>query len=236
MSEEREGSAQHGVGRAAARSRANGCRKLKYMSEVEIRFERESLSGVIAVGSYLYDTAKRFGIDVECERRGESDLCAMQILQGRELFSDLTKAEIEQLPAERRKNGERLACQAKIEKPGEVTVMTKEKKVEEKAPTDEKKDEFRKEFEALPLEKKIASLLRFEAIALGETISFVVNSPFKIFEKAVDVMAEFGIKLEKEANEAKRPDEHQQDDPASANGTKTKEPKKKPAGKKNPGN
>ena len=67
------------------------------MNEVEIRFERENLSGVIAAGSYLYDAAKRFGIGVECERAGESDLCAMQILQGRELLSDITKAEIEQL-------------------------------------------------------------------------------------------------------------------------------------------
>jgi ferredoxin len=206
------------------------------MDEVEIKFERENLNGVIATGSYLYDAAKRFGIDVECERRGESDSCAVQILLGQELLSDPTKAEIEQLPAERRKNGERLACQAKIEKPGEVTVMTKEKKVDEKAATDEKKDEFRKEFEALPLEKKIASLLRFEAIAFGETISFVFNSPFKIFEKAVDVMAEFGIKLENDAKEAKRPEEHHQDEAASGNGTKTKEQKKRSTGKKGPGN
>lgn len=206
------------------------------MNEVEIRFERENLNGVIAAGSYLYDAAKRFGIGVECERRGESDSCAMQILLGQELLSEPTKAEIEQLSAERRKNGERLACQAKIEKPGEVTVMTKEKKAEEKAATEEQKDEFRKEFEALPLEKKIASLLRFEAIALGETISFVVNSPLKVFEKAVDVIAEFGIKLENDAKEAKRPDEHHQEAPASENGTKTNEQKKKSPGKKGPGN
>jgi len=60
----------------------------------------------------------------------------------------------------------------------------------------------------LPLEKKISSLLQLEAIALGETVSFVINSPFKVFEKAMDVMAEFGFKLEKEAKEATRPKEH----------------------------
>jgi ferredoxin len=205
------------------------------MDEVEIRFERENLNGVIAAGSYLYDAAKRLGVDVECERTGESDLCAMRILQGSELLSDLTKAEIEQLSANRRKNGERLACQAKIEKSGEIIVMTTEKKVKEKVPTEEQKDEFRKEFEAMPLEKKIASLLRFEAIALGETISFVVNSPLKIFEKAVDVMAEFGIKLEKDAKEATRPDEHNAGEPAAGNGTETKQQTKKTTKKKNPG-
>jgi ferredoxin len=198
------------------------------MNEVEIKFERENLSGVIAPGSYLYDAAKRFGVDVECERRGESDACAMQILLGRELLSDLTKAEIEQLSAQRRKNGERLACQAKIEKPGELTVMTKEKKAEETPKSEEKKDKFREEFDALPLEKKIANLLRMEGAVLGETISYVINSPFKVFEKAVDVMAEFGINLENKAKEAKRPEEHHAAEPAAENGAKQKK-------KKNPG-
>jgi ferredoxin len=204
------------------------------MDEVEIRFERENLSGVIAAGSYLYDTAKRFGIGVECERKGESDLCAMQILRGRELLSDVTKAEIEQLSAERRRNGERLACQAKIEKSGEVTVMTTEKKPEDKEKTEERKNPFRAEFEELPLEKKIASLLELEAIALGETISFVIKSPLKIFEKATDLMAEFGINLERKAKDAKRPEEHCQTEPANGTETKSTQEKKKTNRKKKP--
>ena len=178
------------------------------MEEVDIKFEREDLSGIVAAGTYLYDAARRFGIEVECERTGETDACAMQILLGRELLSDVTKAETEQLSAERRKNGERLACQAKIEKSGEVTIMTKEKVQEEKEPAEEKRESYRKEFEELPLEKKIASLLELEAIAFGETVSFVLNSPYMIFEKAMDVMAEFGLKFEKQAKEATRPEEH----------------------------
>lgn len=200
------------------------------MEEVDIKFERENLSGIVPAGTYLYDAARRFGIEVECERTGETDACAMQILQGRELLSDLTKAETEQLSAERRKNGERLACQAKIEKSGEVTIMTKEKVQEEKEPTEEKKAEYKKEFEELPLEKKIASLIELEAIALGETVSFIFNSPFMIFEKAMDVMAEFGLKFEKEAKEATRPGEHKPEESATGNGTEnteTKQEKKK---------
>lgn len=203
------------------------------MDEVEIRFERENLSGVIAAGSYLYDTAKRFGIGVECERKGESDSCAMRILQGRELLSPVTKAETEQLSAERRKNGERLACQAKIEKPGEVTVMTTEKKPEDKEKTEERKNPFRAEFEELPLEKKIASLLELEAIALGETISFVIKSPLKIFEKATDLMAEFGINLDRKAKDAKRPEEHNQAEPANGTETQSTQENKKTNRKKN---
>jgi ferredoxin len=191
----------------------------KKMEEVDIKFEREDLSGIVAPGTYLYDAARRFGIEIECERTGATDACAMQILLGRELLSDLTKAEIEQLSDERRKNGERLACQAKIEKSGEVTIMTKEKVQEEKETAEEKKESFRKEFEELPLEKKIASLLELEAIAFGETISFVLNSPYMVFGKVMDVMAEFGLKFEKEAKEATRPEEHKSAETSEANGT-----------------
>ena len=197
------------------------------MEEVDIKFERENLSGVVAAGTYLFDAARRFGIEVECERTGESDLCAMQVLQGRELLSDLTKAEIEQLSDERRKNGERLACQAKIEKSGEVTIMTNEKPQEEKPVEEVKQESYKKEFEQLPLEKKIAALVELEAIALGETVSYVLNSPFMIFEKAMDVMAEFGLKFEKEAKDATRPEEHKTEETAGENGAEDKEEKKK---------
>lgn len=209
------------------------------MEEVDIKFERENISGLAAAGSYLYDAAKRFGVDVECERTGESDACAMQILQGRELLSEITKAEIEQLSETRRKNGERLACQAKIEKSGEVTVMTKEKVKEEKEPTEAKREEYRKEFEELPLEKKIASLVELEAIALGETLSYVINSPYKAVEKVMDVLAEFGLKFEKEAKQATRPPEHKTEESANGDGAENaelKEEKKKSSGKKNPNN
>jgi ferredoxin len=176
--------------------------------ETDIKFERENRDGLIAVGTYLFDAARRLGVEVECERTGESDLCAMQIKGGREFLSDLTKAETQQLSEERIRNGERLACQAKIVKSGEVVIMTKEKVKEEKPKEEEKREQYRKDFEELPLEKKIASLVELEAIALGETITFVINSPFKIFEKAMELMAEFGLKLEKDAKEATRPAEH----------------------------
>jgi hypothetical protein len=77
----------------------------------------------------------------------------------------------------------------------------------------------------LPLEKKVANLMELEVITLSETLSFVINSPFKIFEKAMDVMAEFGLKLDQEAKKAKRPAEH-----GEAAETEEK-PKKKRGGK-----
>ena len=73
----------------------------------------------------------------------------------------------------------------------------------------------------MPLEKQIASLVQLETIALGETVSFIINSPFKIGEKIMDVMAEFGMKKEEREKEAVRPDEHK----PGKNGAADKKPK-----------
>ena len=175
--------------------------------EAELKFEREELHGVIAVGTYLFDGARRMGVEVECERMGESDSCAMKVTAGGEFLSEVTKAEIKQLSEERRKAGERLACQAKIERVGEVKIMTTKKKEEEKPDYEVKKEAYRKEFEELPLEKKIASLVELEAIALGDTFSFIINSPYKLVGKFMDVLAEFGLKMDEEAKKQTRPKE-----------------------------
>lgn len=178
------------------------------MSEIEVTFERENSSGVVAVGTYLYDAARRMGIEVECERRGETDECQMRVKEGAEFLSEITQAEIEQLSAKQRKSGERLACQVKFEKSGEVVIMTNKKKEEEKPAAEVVVENYRKEFEELPLEKKVASLLQLEAITLNETASFVMNSPQMIFGKFMDVLAEFGLKMEDDAKKATRPNEH----------------------------
>lgn len=205
------------------------------MNEAELRFEREGRSGIAVVGSYLIDAARRVGIEVEdeCGRLGLCDTCAMTIIQGGDLLSAPTKAEMELLSDERRNSGERLSCQAKIEKAGEIVIMTKEKKKEEKPSAEEKSENYRKEFEEMPLERKIAELVRLEAIALGDTFSFILNSPSKVFSKVMDVMAEFGLKLDEEAKNAKTPEEHKPnagaEEKAETNGKKTA---KKPSAKK----
>ena len=105
------------------------------------------------------------------------------------------------------KKGERLACQTKLEKNGEIVILTAEKKKAEKT-EEEKSEEYREKFAALPLEKKIAELVRFEAIALGETFNFILNSPSQIVGKVMDVLAEFGLKMDAEAKDAITPEEH----------------------------
>lgn len=184
------------------------------MEEVELKFEREKVSGIVPLGTYLFDAARRLGIEVECERRGESDACAMRVKEGAEFLSEVTEREKEHLTSKRRKNGERLACQVKLEQAGEIVIMTNQKKVEDKPKEEVQTEEYRKQFEELPLEKKIASLLELEGITLSETVSFVVNSPSHIVGKIMDVLAEFGLKLEEADKKAKRPKEHKTADDA----------------------
>jgi hypothetical protein len=132
----------------------------------------------------------------------------VRISRGSELLSAPTKTEIENLSDERRAGGERFADHAKIERAGEVTIMTTKKQEPEKPEYEAKREAFRKEFEELPLEKKVASLVELESIALSETFSFVINSPYKIVGKLMDVLAEFGLKMEADAKNQARPAEH----------------------------
>lgn len=199
------------------------------MSEVVINFKSEEREGIVAAGTYLVDAAKRLGIDIECnclDEEVETKVsCAMKISAGKRLLSEPTKVELELLSDTARKNGERLACQTKIEKAGDVTVMSVKKKAEKEEETkgeeEVHKEEFKKQFEDLPLEKKISNLLELEAIALNETFSFVLSSPYTAAEKVMDVLAGFGLKMEKEDQKAKRPDEHIDKDEEKTDGKKS---------------
>ena len=175
------------------------------MNDAEVRFEREKAEGLVAVGSYLSDAAKRFGVkfEAECVPAAGEHFCQVQIVEGAEFLSEKTATEKDA----NLDKGWRIACHAKIEKAGEIVVMTKKKT----APVEEDKDQaedYRKRFEDLPLEKKMAELVRLESIALSETLNFVVNSPYKIADKVMDFLAEFGFKMDSEKKESAKPEEH----------------------------
>lgn len=181
---------------------------------IEIKFEVENQperSGVVAEGTYLWDAAKRLGVHLkaECEGRGTCDTCAVTILKGRELLSTPTSPEMQHLTDERRANGERLACQTRIERNGELTVMVKKQEVEEEETKsgDEPRD-FRKDFQELPFEKKFATLVQLEAVALSETLNYVSHLPSYVVGKVMDVLGAFGKQMEEQKREEKRPDEH----------------------------
>ncbi|MCY7346146.1 MAG: hypothetical protein LH614_07970 [Pyrinomonadaceae bacterium] len=189
------------------------------MKEAEIKFERENLEGIMPIGTYLADAAGRMGVGLYRELFGKAEFAVVKITKGGELLSAPTKTEIKHLSAEKRESGERLAEQAKIEKSGEIVIMTTKQPEEVKPDYEMKREAYRKEFEDLPLEKKIASLVELESIALSETFSFVINSPSKIVGKLIDLLAEFGFKIEDEAKKQARPAEHQPDEEPSVKET-----------------
>ena len=178
------------------------------MKEVELKFEREDLAGLVAVGTYLSDAARQFGIELPDEQFGERNYAVVKIIKGGELLSALTKSETELLSDDRRAQNERFAEQVKVEKSGELIVMSAEKKVEEKATEEATREKYRKDFEELPLQGKISALLELESIALSETLNFIVNSPSKLVSMAMDVLAVMGLKLEDDARKQSRPAEH----------------------------
>jgi ferredoxin len=179
------------------------------MNDAEVRFEREDAEGLVALGSYLSDAAKRFGVkfENECVPSANEHFCEIEIREGSSLLSTPTNSETEFIKTAGLSENWRLACHTKIERPGEIVVMTKEKK----ASAEEEKDqyeEYRKRFEDLPLDKKMSELIRLEAVALSETLNYVANSPYTLVDKIMDVMAGFGFKLEKEKKESAKPEEH----------------------------
>ncbi len=177
------------------------------MREAEIRFEREGVEGVVPVGTFLVDAIKRLGVVNfdPCDQAKGIHNCNVEVSTGIDLLSDLTATETEHFASNGRRTNERLACQTKIERPGEIIIMTQEAKTA--VPKEPVKDKFQAEFEALPLDQKISKLFKMEAVTIGETINYVMNSPMEVFSKIGDVMADFGRKVEEEAKKATRPAE-----------------------------
>lgn len=181
------------------------------IAEANLILKREEREGIVPVGTYLSDAAARMGVrpELKCVPPESLHFCRVSVLEGAEHLSPRTEHETEHLTADSGKPDDRLGCQTKIAAAGEIVIMTseeKEKSPEEKA--EEAAKAYTKEFAELPLEKKFEQLVQLEAMALGETVSFVFNAPYLLFGKAMDVMADFGLRKEAEGKKAARPAEH----------------------------
>ena len=176
---------------------------------VEIKFEPDGHSGLIAEGTYLWDAAKRLGVRLpaECQGRGECDTCAVSVVQGMDLLSSLTDAERERLSPERLAAGERLACQTKVERGGEL-VLRIVPATERAVTSDETVKDLRKEFGELPLGRKITTLVEFEAATMYQTLNAIIEVPFMLGGKVMDLMAWRGRTLNERDRAARRPLEH----------------------------
>src|SRR5215211_6509228 len=187
---------------------------------VEIKFEPDGHGGLVAEGTYLWDAAKRLGVRLpaECQGRGECDTCAVSVEQGMELLSSLTDAERERLSPERLAAGERLACQTKVERGGELVLRVVP--ATERAPTsDETVKDLRKEFNDLPLGRKLSTLVEFEAATMFQTLSAIIDVPFMLGGKVMDLMAWRRRALNERDRAARRPVEHTRQ--PEAGGTET---------------
>lgn len=176
---------------------------------IDIKFEPDGRSGLIAEGTYLWDAAKRLGLRLpaECGGRGECDTCAVLVEEGATLLSSLTEGERERLSPERLAAGERLACQVKAEHGGEVVLRPVP--VTERAETSEEAaKDMRKEFRELPLKSKLSTLVELEAVTLFQTLNALLEVPYMVGGKVMDLMAGRGRSLSESQRAARRPEEH----------------------------
>lgn len=179
---------------------------------VEWKDEGESRTGIVAEGTYLWDAAKRLGLrpPAECDGRGECDTCAVVVEEGATLLSSLTSAERERLSPERLAAGERLACQTKIERGGDLVIRMLPAAAERAETVEEAVKDFREEFRRMPLSKKFATLVEFEAVTAYQTLDRIASLPFAVFEKGLDLLAGRGRKLAERERRERRPAEHRE--------------------------
>ncbi|MBV9925833.1 MAG: (2Fe-2S)-binding protein [Acidobacteria bacterium] len=183
---------------------------------VEWKTEGGGHTGLVADGTCLLDAARRHGVKLpaECDGRGECDTCAVVVESGADLLSAVTEAERERLGDERLSAGERLACQAKAEREGDL-VLSPVPRAERAETTEETARDFKGEFKRLPLRQKIATLAGLEADVAYETLVRAIDLPFDIVGKGLDLLAGRGRRLSRGERERRRPEATPQPTPAS---------------------
>jgi ferredoxin len=172
-------------------------------------------TGLVADGTFLLDAARRHGITLptECGGRGECDTCAVIVESGAALLSAPTEAERLRLGAERLAAGERLACQAKAERAGDLALRPVPA-VERAETTEETARDFKEEFKRLPLRKKLSTLAGLEAEMAYETLVRAVDIPFELFGKGLDLLAGRGRRLSQSERPRRQPTTPQPPPPA----------------------
>lgn len=155
---------------------------------VSITFEPSGINGVVAEGTYLIDAARRMGapLGAGCTAgKGECPACVVSVKAGANLLSPPSVAEEKQLGAEQLTEGLRLACHVKLENHGDVVVMAAARPQARPADTDTEAD-LKKKFGALPLGKKLATLMQFEAITMSEAFDSAIEKPLAFGSKTFD--------------------------------------------------
>jgi ferredoxin len=156
---------------------------------VSITFEPSGISGLVAEGTYVIDAARRMGaaLGTGCTAgRGECPACVVSVKSGANLLSQPSAAEEKQLGFEHLNQSLRLACQVKIEYPGEVVVMVAARPEVRPTSAADTEAELRTKFGALPLGKKIAMLVSLETITMSEAFDSAIEKPLAFGSKTFD--------------------------------------------------
>lgn len=154
---------------------------------VSITFEPSGISGVVAQGTYLIEAARRMGapLGAGCTAgKGECPACVVSVKAGADLLSSPSLVEEKQLGMEQLDQSLRLACQVKIENQGDVVVMAAARP--QGRPADDVEAELRKQFGALSLTKKLATLMQLEAITMSEAFDSAIEKPLAFGSKTFD--------------------------------------------------
>jgi ferredoxin, 2Fe-2S len=178
---------------------------------VEITFQPAGLSGLVAEGTYVIEAAKRMGVRIstECKGSGECTACVVSIVTGQLLLSAPTEHEQKTLGQEGLAQEQRLACQTRVERSGELVVAV----LPEKAASEKDQrpvSDLRKDFAELPLDKKLVTLVQFEALTMSQAMDAIAAKTLSVGGRVIDLFASKGRNLRQRELELRHPPEHRQ--------------------------
>jgi len=152
---------------------------------VEITFQPGGLTGLVAEGISISEAAHRMGVRMFRCKGTECTTCQVSILSGDELLSSPTEVEGRILGLDQLLQKQRLACQTKLEKSGEIVVRVNQE-TEEATSKPGDPATMRKNFGELPLDKKIKTLVQLEALTMYEAMNALIDKPLAVGEKVFD--------------------------------------------------
>ncbi|HKZ79255.1 MAG TPA: 2Fe-2S iron-sulfur cluster-binding protein [Pyrinomonadaceae bacterium] len=148
---------------------------------VEVTFQPAGISGLVAEGTYLIEAARRMGVRLARDCQGPACAsCVVYVMSGDSLLSAPTEHETNTLGAQEVAQKQRLACQAIIERDGEIVVQV----LPARRPDAE---DMRKTFGQLPLGQKLITLVQLETITMSEALDEISAKSLSIGEKLTRV-------------------------------------------------
>lgn len=148
---------------------------------VEVTFQPAGLTGLVAEGTYLIEAARRMGVQLARDCNGPAcTSCVVYVMTGESLLSAPTEHETNTLGQQEVAQKQRLACQAIIERDGEMVVQV----LPARRPDAE---DMRKTFGQLPFAQKLITLVQLETITMSEALEGISAKSASFGEKLTRV-------------------------------------------------